>query len=347
MRIKEKIGGLRLLVAVLFAIGGAAALMAIDEVQSRREALQNLIERASAGDAKALYDLGYLHDIGYDTIPVDSAKSSALYRLSAEKGYGPAGNYLGYRYINGEYLTQNVDSGLYWLAKAAGAGDASAANNLGYLLSNSDIVTRDYPQAVMWLSKAADAGVPTAKSLLADLLREGLGTTPDTLRAINLYTSAIEDGLQDAELKLFDMMSSTWIELPHDSIMTLGKFYYTHRAPFIGVSLFKKASEGGDATAFALLGDAYSRAIGVEYDNAKAIEYFLRGALGGNASAQFVIGELLEIFPDSLDTPQYNEIISDYGIDMKDANLPEFWYSLAKDGGVENAETAAELLLYH
>ena len=83
--------------------------------EETREALRKLRERAEAGDAKALYDLAYLYDTGYDTIPVDSALSSALYRASAEKGYAPARNYLGFRYYNGEGgLRRDIDSALFW-----------------------------------------------------------------------------------------------------------------------------------------------------------------------------------------------------------------------------------------
>ena len=191
---------------------GMVAVAAVPE--SSRQALRQLIQRAEKGDAKALYDLGVLHDTGYDTIPVDSARSTALYRLSAEKGYAPAQNYLGFRYFNGEYIKQDVDSALYWLAKAAGNGDVKAANNLGFLLSNSDVVTRDYKQAIYWLTMATEAGLPAAAGNLADLYRQGLGTPADTVVAEQLYNMAIEGGLPDADKKLLNMMGPIWKIFP-------------------------------------------------------------------------------------------------------------------------------------
>jgi len=332
-------------ILVLTLIGMAVAS---DGTARRHAAVRALAMRASEGDAKALYDLALLHDKGYDTVPVDSVRSTLLYRLSAEKGYPPAQSYLGYRYFNGEIVPRNVDSALYWFAKAAGAGDARAANNLGYLLSNGDVVTRDYPQAFYWLSKAASSGLPAAESQLADLYRQGLGTEKDTLMAITLYTEAIEGGLADAELKLLSMMGHKWEKLPADSAVDLGRYYYTRRAPLIGVTLFENAARENNPDALTLLGDAYSRGIGVDYDHDRSIRYFLSAALRGDPSSQFVIAELLDIFPDALSSVAANEVLRDIysgGEVPDDIYTPSYWYGKAAEKGVTDAETATERML--
>lgn len=344
-----------LTLGTLLLVFGPVIASTLSEIDAgRKKALLQLEERALNGDGKALYDLARLHDTGYDTIPVDSARSTALYRLSALVGYAPAQNYLGYRYLKGEYVKEDVDSGLYWIAKAAGGGDATAANNLGFLLSNSDIVSRDYPQAVRWLSQAAQAGLPTAQSQLADLLRQGLGAAPDTLRAVNLYREAIAGGLHDAEFKLLNMMGPEWMQLPVDSLAILGREYYAGGAPIVGVHLLEKSAEEGNMEAMALLGDAYSRAVGVEYNHDKSVYWFLRSALEGHPSARFVIGELLDIFPDALNEPAYEEIIENYmgsknnsgsiSENISDFYSPQFWYEKAAADGVTDAESATQRL---
>lgn len=317
------------------------------EVTKERIALRELAARAAEGDAKAIYNLATLHDTGFDSIPVDSAVSTALYRLAAEKGYAPAMNYLGFRYFNGDYVRQDIDSALYWLAKAAGAGDVRAASNLGYLLSHDSAVTRDYPQAVYWLTKAADAQLPVAQSLLADLLRQGLGAPKDTAKAELLYTTAIEHGLQDAELKLLSMKGRVWERLTPDSAVTLGRYYYTRRAPFIGATLFENAAAYDNPDALALLGDAYSRAVGVEYNHEKSLACFLCAALLGQPSAQFVIGELLDVFPDALSDSIPSSIIAEFYPDSlpDDIYSAQFWYGKASEAGIHDAETAASALL--
>lgn len=343
-----------------------------------RVAVRHVASLAAKGDPKGLYDLAVLHDMGYDSIPVDSARSTALYRLSAQAGYAPAQNYLGFRYFNGEGVRENVDSALYWLAKAAGQGDAKAANNLGYLLAYSDRVSRDYPQAMKWFRKAADAGVATAESLLADLYRQGLGTPPDTVTAEALYNKAILHGLHDAELKLLAMKGRTWERLPADSALLLGQYHYTHRAPLIAVTLFETATQSSNginvdsnqnnvglwhvaeptkAKALALLGDAYSRGVGVPYDHDKSVEYYLRAALSGDPSAQFVIAELIDIFPDALtsseSTPSSESISSFESTSSRPALPPltpeqqtaSYWYERAASQGIIDAEAATLRLL--
>ncbi len=329
-------------ILMLMIIGMAAAA---DEIVGRHAAVRALAKRASEGDAKALYDLASLHDLGYDTIPVDSVRSTLLYRLSAEKGYPPAQSYLGYRYFQGEIVGKDVDSALYWFAKAAGNGDARAANNLGYLLSSSDAVARDYPQAFYWLSKAAATGLPAAESQLADLYRQGLGTEKDTLKAAELYMKAIGKGLADAELKLLSMMGRKWENLPGDSAVRLGRYYYTQRAPLIGVTLFENAARKLNPDALALLGDAYSKGTGVDYDHDRSTAYFLAAALRGDPSAQFVIGELLDIFPDALSSELAGEALERFyhGEEVpEDVYIPSYWYGKAAQQGVTDAEKAAK-----
>lgn len=331
----------------LFVFLALTGTVAFPKATKRRVALRELVKHASEGDPKALYDLSRLHDTGYDSIPVDSARSAALCLKSAIAGYAPAQNYIGTRYFEGRGMAHDVDSALYWIEKAAGNGDARAANNLGYLAVQGRYVAKDYGQALKWFSLAADAGLPTGQSQLADMYRSGLGTLPDTLKAVRLYTQAIQSGLQDAEKKLLDMMGRKWETIPVDSMLSIGRYYYTHKAPVIGVTLFENAAAQGDADAFALLGDAYSRAKGVDYNHDRSISCFLRAALGGQPSAQFVIAELLDIFPDMLSRATEAAVIADF---YKGREVPpdiasaQYWYEKASAGGVTDSRSATRLL---
>lgn len=290
----------------------------------------------STASPESLFREALRVEAGNDSVPPDSLRASRLLDMAARRGYAPAQNYLGYRYFNGSGIREDVDSALYWLAKAAGQGDAKAANNLGYLLGWSDRVTRDYPQAVKWLRIAADAGLPTGESQLADLMRRGLGTAPDTLGAARLYEKAMGAGLHDAELKLTSMMGYRWEKLPADSALRLGRQYLKTGAPYAASVLLRSAASQGDPNAMALMGHLYSRGEGVEYDHHRSVVYYYEAARRGVAPAQFVIGELLDIFPDALDG-----IAPDYP-DTPDAR---YWYDEAARGGVTDAETATRRLL--
>lgn len=317
--------------------------------EERHSALLGLIQRAESGDGKALYDLGHLHDIGYDTIPIDSALSTDLYRRSALKGYAPAMNILGFRFFNGEFVERNIDSALYWINQAADAGDIKAAGNLGYLYSQSEEIPHDYLKAEKWLRMASDAGLPTAQSSLADLYRTGPSIIlPDTLMAISLYEKAFSKGLADAELKLLSMMGYKWKLLPPDSAMNLALHYYELGAREIATDLVENVVESSDnPRALALLGDAYSRGEGVPYNHELSVEYFLHSALLGNPSAQFVIAELLEFFPDALENDTLKEKIKEWNVELipqEDITDARLWYEKASKGGVNNAEEASYYL---
>lgn len=311
--------------------------MAVAAVAQRtpHEEVVRLAALADAGDAEALFILGTLHDSGYDTIPVDSLRSTELYRLAAEKGYAPAMNFLGYRLISGEVEAVGRDAaeGLRWLQKAAEAGDMKAASNIGWLLMEGRDVERDYGKAAYWLSKAAQGGLPIAQSLLGDLYRDGLGVDADTLRADSLYREAFGRGLPDAGYKIAALNSERYKGLTPEEAVEEGKYFYYGYAPSEGVKLFYQAADAGNAEALALLGDAYTRAVGVPYDHNLSVSYFARAAAAGNPSAQFVIGELLEIFPDALS-----------GVELPDGMTlnpdPFYWYEKAAGAGITTAEEA-------
>lgn len=332
-----------LLMIAVFLMAAAGA----EGITRRRLSLRGLAERAASGDARALYQLSRLHDSGYDSIAVDSARAAALCLESARLGYVPAQSDAGFRYFRGEGVRRDVDSALYWTRRAAEAGDARAANNMGYLSLRGEYVAQDTGKAFEWFTVAADAGLPVGQSQLADMYREGLGTPPDTLKAAELYSKALESGLRDAGLKLLSMMERRWKDLPADSIMRLGRRYYTRNAPEIGIALLRDAAAHGNADALAILGDAYSRANGVDYDHDRSVACFLEAALRGQPSAQFFVAEMLDVFPDALRGETESGVIRSFYGDSPipaDIHTAAYWYALASARGVSDARSATRHL---
>lgn len=294
-----------LLVAVIFLSGYRSP----EEVG---DMLRDLQSKATAGDAEALYWLSTIYEHGFDTIPRDSVKAMELLTRSAEDGWLPAQNYLGYTLIQ----EGKGEEGIAWLERAAIAGDAKAQSNLGFLLLDDGKddhalkrgIVADNEKAAFWLERAALGGVATASSMLGDLYRDGRGVAQDSTQAAACYYAAINSGLADAAYKLEAMKGKEWAALPAQEQLPIALYFYTHRAPDIAVSIFNRLAEDPACdpairgAALALLGDAYTRASGVAYDYDKSLDYYYRAAELGNAPAQFVISELLEIFPDALDT---------------------------------------------
>lgn len=263
---------------------------------------------------------------------------------AALSGSSEAQNYLGFRFYNGNDVEQNVDSALYWIGKAAENGNVKAAGNLGYLLSHAPDVPHDYDKAFLWLKIAADASLPQSFTQLGDLYRQGLGCETDTLKAIEFYEKGINAHVADAELRLLAMMGYKWKELPLDSAFSLGYRYYTKGAPIAGVDLLENAASQGSVKAMALLGDAYSRGIGVPYNHDISVDYFTKAAMLGNPSAQYILAELLDIFPDILDEKTESSLDLMPDIETQELNSAIYWYEMAKKQGVEDAETAYRLL---
>jgi len=328
-----------LLLAALAAVLLPQISVAGEAADSLRcKAFSELEQRAAQGNAKALYDLSRVYEDGYAHILPDTLKADSLLLRAAEAGYPAAQNYLGFQYYEGHRFPKDVHKALRWIQKAADAGDPKSFNNLGWMLMEGEGVEHDFSKAAYWLGRAADAGLPVAMSQLADLYREGKGVPKDSLRAQALYEEAMRSGLADAQLKLLDMNRRRFAALPAAEALSLGKYYRNMGGAFPAAFLYAVAAEAGDADGFALLGDAYARGEGVPYDYLLSMEYLWRGALGGNPSAQFMIGELLEMFPDA-----WQELSDEIRPDGE-KRLPGYWLEQAALQGVTDAAEAARRL---
>lgn len=303
--------------AVLILLGVMVATMFAATPEGRR-AFRQFERRAENGDAEAQYRLATVLETGWDSVPADSVRALELMRRSARNGFAPAMNYLGYLYGKGykvgdrKLIPVDRDSSVMWLRRSADAGDPRAVSNLAYLLLNDTVSGRTPEErlaadstAYAYLVKGANSQIPTAFSMLGDMYRDGRWVKRDTLKAAANYEAALEHGLGDAEARLIALMGHRWQRLPQDSAFNLGLRYYAGYAPGAGVLLLERAAEIPDtidigARAMALLGDAYSRGVGVKYSHDKSLEYFARAALAGNPSAMYILAETLEVFPDAL-----------------------------------------------
>lgn len=302
-----------------------------------RKSFEAFEQKAEAGDPEALYRLSAILEKGYDSIPADTVRSLALLKRAAAAGYAPAQNYLGYLFQSGSMIEANPDSAMHYIRMAADKGDNGAAHNLAFLLLNGDDNLANDTLAVMYLTRAADAGLPRSMTLLADLYAEGRGVDTDTLAATQLYEKAIQAGFHDAELRLLNMKGPRWQQLSAAEALSEAVRYWNMGAPMIAVELLHLIGplEPETAHAYALLGHAYSRGEGAPYDHRRANEYFARAALMGNPSAQFILSETLEIFPDAL---------ADLLPDAPDNMTPEQLRHEAARAGITSAEEATRAL---
>jgi len=302
---------------------------------------------ARAGYAPAMNYLGYLYQYGFPSAPASD-----------------------------QFILQNTDSAQYYLHRAAVAGDPKAAHNLAYLLLNPSASGQETDDengwfgqkeksdslAVNYLTQAAEAGLPQSQTLLADLCVQGRGLAPDTLRAITLYEKAIAAGFHDAELRLLNMIGHKFDTLePYDALSEAVRYWKTGAyAISTAILLHLTSTMPPDATAaitcksdsvairaayilgraYALLGHACSHGQGVQYDHRRANEYFARAAMLGDPSAQFILAETLEIFPDALAS-----LFPNLSYEQAESLTPQRLRENAANSGITTAEAATRALL--
>lgn len=333
---KSLLSVLVLLVAVcVSAFRPAASVMQSPDRET--DSLRTLIMAvADTASPEVIFRIATLLESGSQSLTPDTAAAIRLLTRAADSNYPPALNYLGYKYITGTGVAPDTAAGVRMIHRAAYLGDARSYNNLGWFYLQGEVVPRDYAEALRWFELASRGGAPTAAAMLGDMYRDGLGTMPDTLAADSLYTLAIRRGLGDAQLRLIGLNASRWQSLTPDSLLTLGLSFYPAPGPAAGVVLFGIAADKGCPRADALLGDAYSRGIGVHADDKTALTHYYRAATGGNPSAAYVVAELLDMYPDAL-------LILDSDTTLIDD--PRYWYDHAAHGGISDAAQATDSLL--
>ena len=109
---------------------------------------------AEQGNARAQYDLGFMHEKGQG-VPKDDVEAAKWYRKAAEQGNAIAQVNLGFMYDKGQGVPKDdVEAAKRW-RKAAEEGFARAQYNLGFMYDTGQGVPKDYIQAYMWFSIAA------------------------------------------------------------------------------------------------------------------------------------------------------------------------------------------------
>lgn len=322
-----------------------------------RDRVADLEAKGAGGDGEAMYHLSTLYEHGFDSIPADSIRAMELLHNSAAAGYAPAQNYLGFKLYKSD-----PTGAMEWLSKAAEGGEMKAVSNLAYILLEPDSAinmeertSRDRRAAEL-LSQASEAGIAAAMTSLADLYSEGRGVAKDTLKAESLYLEAVGRNFPDAEKKLWIMNADRYNSLSPGEALRTGVRASRAGAYTVAFNLYSRAAETPEeeeekllpdemARLHTLLADAYSSAKGTDYNHDSALRHYALGAIGGDPSAQFILAELLEIFPDALNdmTIDSNALASgdhDQDISKEDLRSPAYWYSRAAASGIMSAREA-------
>lgn len=134
-----------------------------------------LLNKASAGDAEAQFELGVCYDFGYGVYEND-LEAVIWYHLAAMQGHVEAQYFLACAYDEGKGIDRDPKEAFSLYKKAALQGHTLAQYNLGVCYFSGEGVKRDNQEAYYWLLIAASNGDDTARESLGDV---GQQLTPE------------------------------------------------------------------------------------------------------------------------------------------------------------------------
>ena len=161
--IKQVIAGL---ILILGLAGPLAAAELDDAVAAAHRgdyaaALRRLSSLADKGDARAQFDIGFMHAYGWG-VARDAAAAIPWYRKAADQGLAVAQHFLGLAFVNGEGVRPDDAEASRWFGRAAAQGFAQAEFMLGLMSLDGRGVAKDPVQAYAFIVMAAQGGVRSA-----------------------------------------------------------------------------------------------------------------------------------------------------------------------------------------
>jgi uncharacterized protein len=131
-------------------------------------ALQRLSPLAEKGDARAQFDIGFMHAYGWG-VARNPAEAIAWYRKAAEQGLAVAQHFLGLAYANGEGLRPDNAEAARWFTRAAAQGFAQSQFMLGLMTLDGNGVPKDLVQGYALMVLGGQRGVRSAARVVQSI----------------------------------------------------------------------------------------------------------------------------------------------------------------------------------
>jgi V8-like Glu-specific endopeptidase len=164
---------LAFLILVLGLAGPATAAELDDAVAAAHKgdyatALRRLSPLAEKGDARAQFDIGFMHAYGWG-VQRNPAEAITWYRKAADQGLPVAQHFLGMAYVNGEGVRPDDAEAARWFARAAAQGFAQAQYMLGLMALDGRGVPKDPLQGYAFMVMSGQGGVRSASRVVQKL----------------------------------------------------------------------------------------------------------------------------------------------------------------------------------
>src|SRR3990167_1357482 len=250
-----------------------------------QNALLELYDRAILGDAKSQFELGQLYQAGV-AVAKNTVQAIRYYELAATQQEIRAEYNLGLLYLAGDTNPVNYEKGIDWLLDAAFKGNENAQYVLGNLYQNGlndekgeSLIAPNMEQAIaMYYLATANALTIAEYQLATALLKQdqsnfNLSQKHKREKFIKqLYQDAANKGIAAADLPLafYQAMSTS------------------HEEQAKAFNTAYEQANSGNQTAALLLAMLYSRGIGTEVDNQKAINWYAKAV--NHPIGAFILG---------------------------------------------------------
>lgn len=155
------------IVAVVFGLAAPVAAAELDEAVAAARggeyatALRRLSPLAEKGDARAQFDVGFMHAYGWG-LQRNPAEALTWYRKAADQGLAVAQHFLGLAYFNGDGLRRDDAEAARWFARAAAQGFAQAQYMLGLMNLDGRGLAKDPVQGYALMVMGGRGGVRSA-----------------------------------------------------------------------------------------------------------------------------------------------------------------------------------------
>lgn len=258
--------------------------------------------------------------------PEDPQRAISLYRAAVDEGYVPAMTGLAACYFHGNGVERDPAQAEHWFAEAAKSEDADALFGLGVIYRNAGLraarggeaegAGKAHAEATDYFERAARKGHVEATYQLSLAYRYGEGVERNRLKARELTGLAAERGHAESQYQLAnnyargdgegfpkdDTQAAYWYERAADQQHPAGTYRWgvhlmygrgVERDFEKGWELVETAAKMDDLDAMVMLAAMIDTGEAPIQDPDVALEWYQKAADGGNAEAQFRLGQRL------------------------------------------------------
>ncbi|KAG0231220.1 hypothetical protein BGW42_000375 [Actinomortierella wolfii] len=177
---------------------------AVEHTGEDRSSLSRLRESAELGYAPAQNDLGWMYHKG---IGMEKNDEHGYYwvRKAAKQGHAQAQFRLAIFYGTGKGVPPNPHKAFEYYRKSAENGHIDGQATIGYMYQNGIVTARDYTKAMKWSLKAAEQGSANGQYDVGALYEKGLGVPADLNKALEWYRKAARKGHDQANKKVQEL----------------------------------------------------------------------------------------------------------------------------------------------